>query len=98
MPEYPDEENSMDPLVARALRRDAAAEWIREKSTRAGRRCPVCETSSWTVTDVQEVGPYDRGRVVTGGLVIPVFLLICDNCGFCRMFSAIKAGVIGEDP
>lgn len=98
MPEAEGEWNGMDPVVARELRRDAAAEWIRKKSTRAGQQCPVCQTSVWTVTDVQEVRPFARVEAAGGGLVIPVFLLVCDNCGFCRMFNAIKSGMIRGDP
>jgi hypothetical protein len=92
-----DEWPGLDPVVARELRRDAAAEWIRKKSTAAGRQCPVCEASVWTVTDVQEVRPFSQVEQANGGLVIPVFLLVCDNCGYCRMFNAIKAGVVSGD-
>ncbi len=98
MPETHDEWQAMDPIVARELRRDAAAEWIRKRSTPAGRQCPVCSKSVWTVTDVQEVRPFAQLDAAAGGLVIPVFLLVCDNCGFCRMFNAMKAGVISPDP
>ena len=97
MPAADDEWRGMDPVVARELRRDAAAEWIRKKSTAAGRECPVCQTSVWTVTDVQEVRPFSHVEAAYGGLVIPVFLLVCDNCGYCRMFNAIKAGVVPGD-
>jgi C4-type Zn-finger protein len=98
MPQVEDEWDGMDPVVARELRRDTAAEWIRKKSTPAGRQCPVCQTSVWTVTDVQEVPPLARVVAAADGLVIPVFLLVCDNCGFCRMFNAIKSGVLREKP
>jgi C4-type Zn-finger protein len=92
MPEVHDDWNVTDPVVARELRRDAAAEWVRKTSTRAGRQCPVCSESVWTVTDVQEVRPFSG--LDGAGLVIPVFLLVCDNCGFCRMFNAMRAGLI----
>jgi C4-type Zn-finger protein len=91
-----DEPEPLDPIVARELRRDTAAEWIRAKSTPAGRQCPVCQSSIWTVTDVQEVRPYET-EASGVGLVIPVFFLICDNCGFCRVFNAMKAGVVPPD-
>lgn len=69
------------------------AEWLATKWTQP-QVCPCCGTSSWTyqpqVVDLRVIA------VPTGRppLLIPTVLVSCNECGFYRLFSAIRMGLL----
>ena len=74
--------------------RDRAFAWLQAKWLAPAKQCPICLANAWTVSEVVEVRPFSGGGLVIGGTVFPVFMLICNNCGYSLMFNAVISGVV----
>jgi hypothetical protein len=57
--------------------------------------CPRCDTNTWVLLDgfLNHSGTDKPGTVVLGGTTIPTIALICRNCGFLSLHSAVILGV-----
>jgi hypothetical protein len=75
-------------------RRRKAAEWLTQRWTAEDKRCPICQSIDWGISDVVELRPFHDGAIRLNDSVYPVFMLICNVCGYSRAFNAIIAGVI----
>lgn len=58
--------------------------------------CPVCGSNEWDIHDVaalphMHTGPGKPGMDI--GRLIPVVPMMCSNCGFYYLFSALKIGL-----
>lgn len=83
----------MDPVIDE----EAAMKWLAEKWP-APHWCSVCGNASHWLTDVSSVPAYERGKWIINVPVLPVFGVICRNCGHVIWFSAIVAGLMPAKP
>jgi hypothetical protein len=87
-----------DPRAAESLRQQQAAiEWLEQKWT-TPKTCPICMSNSWQTSPVQQLLQFTGGGLVIGGPVVPVFLVVCNVCGYTLAFNAILSGVVKPEP
>jgi hypothetical protein len=70
---------------------------IEHLNTKWGNRpCPMCSTSSWTVSDtIYELREFHGGNIVLGnGPIYPIVPVSCNNCGNTIIVNAIQAGAV----
>ena len=75
------------------------AEWFQTKWNH--RECPVCQANAYAAPDkAWEIRPFRGGQTVIGGQggIIPMFPVMCTNCGYIIWINAIVAGIIGNRP
>ena len=84
---------SSSELVQRVDREKATA-WLEEK-WKGRKECPICGSNSWALPDVvSEVRPFmPRAWGLTAGLM-PLVLVVCDNCGHTLAFNALVMGLV----
>jgi hypothetical protein len=71
---------------------DRVRTWLREHNADAV--CPICGNSSWTLADqLALTSIYVPGTGVILGRGFPAVLLVCTQCAFFRMHSAIMMGL-----
>ena len=65
----------------------------------SGRRCPLCNTGNWNVSDkVYELREFHGGGLVIGGTpIVPVVPVTCDNCGNTVLVNTIVAGLTPQE-
>ena len=75
------------------------AHMIRYLESKWGERpCPMCEKRQWSITDsVYELKAHQKGAFLTDGFVVPVVLVVCNNCGNTVLVNAITAGIVKTD-
>ncbi len=57
-------------------------------------RCSACGARSFQLVEhVVEYRPFSGGSLRLGGVVYPIVMLTCTNCGHFLTFSALKVGV-----
>lgn len=66
--------------------------WMEEKGV--DKPCPACGRMEWVTEEVITVPVRARGGLVESAPQIPLVESTCDNCGFVRFFSAVKAGLL----
>jgi len=54
--------------------------------------CEVCgATAEWTILDrVMELREFHLGGLTIGGVVVPVIISTCANCGHMHLFNAVQ--------
>lgn len=69
------------------------------KTKWAGRRCPLCNTGNWNVSDkVYELREFHGGGLVIGNIpIVPVVPITCDNCGNTVLVNSIVAGLTKQN-
>lgn len=72
---------------------DQVRSWMEEKGI--DKTCPACGNTRWVTSEI--IAPPVRART---GLAenppqIPMVELTCDNCGYIRLFAAVKMGLLG---
>jgi hypothetical protein len=75
-----DSEPPQHPPEARALA------WFESKWTQ-NKSCPICASNTWQMGAVADLHQRE------GNLAYPLLPLVCLNCGFVHLFSAIITGV-----
>lgn len=61
----------------------------------ASRSCPMCGSGPWNVQDSTfQLTEFNEGSMVIGGPVIPVVPVICSNCGYTALVSAVVSRAI----
>ena len=59
------------------------------------RACPVCDNTSWSISDeLVEVRPYKGGGLTVGGSLYPFMVVTCGTCGNTLLFNAVLAGLV----
>ena len=72
----------------------AVREWLKTKATHTA-ACPACGNAKADVGDIVLAPVYVApGATTTGVTGVPMLQLLCDNCGYVRLFSAIKLGLV----
>jgi len=71
---------------------DQIQSWMEEKNVDP--TCPACSNSSWVTSEM--IAPPVRARTKPSedGLQVPMVQLTCNNCGYVRLFSAVKMGLL----
>lgn len=66
--------------------------WMEEKEIDT--TCPACGNKRWVTSEL--IAPPVRARAGLAEDVpqIPMVQLTCDNCGYVRLFSAVKMGLL----
>ncbi len=70
------------------IRSQDVAEFLVEKSI-DDLPCPVCHTDKWELLFSPGEGQYPAWSIVPNvdkGDVLPLFLMVCKNCGYARSF------------
>jgi hypothetical protein len=78
-------------------------QWLKEKNVKT--RCPACDGDQYTIEDnlgclpsgeLVSLGP--RGMAAGADLshLFPFVLLLCDNCGYTRLFNSVSMGLVGS--
>jgi hypothetical protein len=75
-------------------RQEKAAKWLEEKWDTEDKRCPICRSINWGLSDVVELRKFHNGAILLNDRVYPVFLLICNVCGYTMTFNAQIAGIV----
>ncbi len=70
-------------------------EWLQKKC--ALMVCPCCNSTSWGVGELGTMLPIQDNNILFGGKCTPALPILCQNCGFIRLFSAIMIGLIPGD-
>ena len=60
-----------------------------------GRGCPMCAEKNWGIDDAYQLTRFGKGDPAADERVMPIVPVICQNCGYTVLVSAILAGVIG---
>lgn len=73
-----------------------AIQWLTAKAPSLS--CPSCGNNRFGVAD-HLVTPtlYSKAGHLLGGPTYPMFIVFCENCGFCLQYSAITAGLVSSD-
>ena len=60
--------------------------------------CPACSSGSMQISDRTSVMPVagHKQHPTDSGLVFPYVTLLCNNCGFIRLFNAVYTGVFPQ--
>jgi predicted nucleic-acid-binding Zn-ribbon protein len=74
-------------------RQAKAAKWLEEKWT-TDKNCPICRSINWGISDVVELRKFHNGMLVLNDRLYPVFLVICNVCGYTLTFNAQIAEII----
>jgi hypothetical protein len=77
-----------------ADRRSKAAKWLNEKWIVEDKRCPICHSQSWIISDIVELRQFHDGALRLNDSVYPIFMNICSVCGYSMVFNAAIAGII----
>lgn len=57
--------------------------------------CDACGNEGWNVNPtIYELREFQQGGLSVGGVVSPVIMVTCKNCGYVRLISAVVAGVV----
>jgi hypothetical protein len=71
---------------------------IIESKWKGSHKCPICETESWIIGLLGATPRNAREDGGEGGLdfgsIFPTVPIVCDNCGYTLLFSAIAAGIV----
>jgi hypothetical protein len=74
-----------------------AIEYLREKWR--GNPCPMCRVVQWSVLpSIYQLPQFNPLGMVVGGSLIPVFPVVCNNCGNTILVNAITAGLLPPTP
>ena len=76
---------------------EAALKWLAEKWP-APHWCPVCGNAAHFLTDVNAVPAFEHGKWIINVPLLPVFGVVCRNCGHILWFSAMLAGLMPAEP
>lgn len=58
--------------------------------------CPVCQSKTWDAGEVGILMPFQNGKVVRSKVVYPLLPLICKQCAYTYLFSAVGMGLLGS--
>ena len=63
--------------------------------------CPICRKRAWVFTDgifklPELIG--EKGMKLKESQVIPIFTVMCRNCGHTLLFNAIQLGILERTP
>src|SRR5687768_14933857 len=102
MPRKPTREELEQRRDAEFVRqREVARAWMAEKWTATDKRCPICESNDWEITEAGEIPTADSAAIHRNSMsagVWPVFLVVCQTCAYTMLFNALQAGVVDEKP
>jgi hypothetical protein len=63
------------------------------------RPCPMCSKGPWGVQDSMfQLMEFSEGALTLGGPLIPVVPVVCKNCGYLVLVSALAANVVPPPP
>lgn len=101
MPESPDDSATAPeapPISpANAAQREQARKWLEAKWQVFKQLCPICGEKRWTIEDVYQLHRFTPGvGLQLGGPILPVFPVLCVNCGYTMFFNALISGVIQQ--
>ncbi|MBT3219548.1 MAG: hypothetical protein HN348_10695 [Proteobacteria bacterium] len=65
-----------------------------EKSGLVLRGCPLCGQKRFSVEGIVAPNMWEQGNIQIGGKVVPLLLVICQNCGHAIHFAAKKIGAL----
>jgi hypothetical protein len=73
---------------------ETARAWLRKKSW--VRSCPDCRSfrTRWIFGEILAAPELAQDGSATIESSIPMLQVMCRNCGFIRLFSAVKMGII----
>lgn len=70
---------------------DQVQSWMEDKDVDT--TCPACGNSGWVTSEI--IAPPVRARTgASEQVLIPMVPLTCDNCGYVRLFSAVKMDLL----
>jgi hypothetical protein len=76
--------------------RDKANKWLTERGALTA--CEACKKQAWKGSPNLVMAPaYVPGGALVPPIVYPAVMLICTNCGFLRMHSAVVMGILPPD-
>jgi len=65
--------------------------WLSSKNVTPN--CPSCGGRSWSIGDIISSPVLTSGGTAIGGRTIPMVQVICNNCGFVRLYAAVPIGL-----
>lgn len=74
-----------------------ALDWVRKHWVADQESCEVCKHSDWVLAPYLVALPILMGEHINLRRFYPKFLIMCENCGNTKFFSAIKAGIVPID-
>lgn len=69
-----------------------ARSWFNERIT--NKRCPSCGGTNWETGDIISPPVETGGRVVIPAPRMPQLPMTCSNCGYVRLYAAMKIGLL----
>jgi len=85
----PDEQGKLSPdELQKALK------WIESKLT--VKTCPMCGDEKLILDDSLAALPVMGDKQMVRETLIPAFVLTCGNCGYIRLFNAMRAEIIAR--
>ena len=72
--------------------------WINEKWV-GEKKCPICQKNRWNIAEEITISnTYSKKKVVeVGASRLPVFSIICSNCGHVLFFNAVLSGLVSPE-
>ena len=71
---------------------DQVQAWMEEKDIDT--TCPACGSTIWVTSEIIAPRVRERARPPEEGLQVPMVPVMCDNCGYVRLFLAAKMDVL----
>jgi hypothetical protein len=79
--------------VAMEYTKERAMEWL-DKRWKREKRCPICQSNSWTVGDSLGVMlPMIDDKINPYAPTYPLFVVACTECAYTLFFNAVIAGL-----
>src|SRR5260221_10182750 len=83
------------PMEVPPTDKEKAIDWLNKHETHFGNSCPHCGATTWGVFDqLYELRQFAQGQLSVQGTVIPLVVVICNTCGYTRLFNAISMGIV----
>lgn len=68
--------------------------WLRTKCS--AMICPCCGSSAWGLGELGTMLPLQENVIQLHGDTTPAVPILCHNCGYIRLFSAVVLGLLSK--
>ena len=70
---------------------ETARNWLNEH---ANSSCPICDGTQWTLVDHVVSLSATGSKRFDSKMFFPALLVVCRSCGYFRLHSSMKAGIV----